>query len=62
MSLLSQFEREIQILENFRISSIEGTEKVLNFSDDEVLNFFRMDWKSTVKLLIFGQPVLVDTL
>ena len=54
----------------FRIPSNGGTEKVLNFSVEEVLNFFVKEvlnflgtyWKSTVKVLIFGQPVLEDTL
>ena len=39
---LSQFERESQIPEIFRISSNEGTEKVLNFSVEEVLSFLGM--------------------
>ena len=41
-TFLSQFERKIQIFEIFRISSVEGIEKVLNFSVEEVLNFLGM--------------------
>ena len=41
---MSQFEREIQI---FRILSIGVTEKVLNFSIAEILNFSGISCKST---------------
>ena len=46
-SFLAQFKRGIQIFEIFRISSNGGTEKVLNFSLEEVLNFSGMYCKST---------------
>ena len=54
--------RKFQIFEIFRISFNGGTEKALNSSVEKVLNSLGMYWKSAVKVLIFGLPVLVDTL